>query len=118
MKLLLPATLTSREARVTLRLLKQTLQSEGSEGPVIVEAAPLQVLDSSGARGAARGRAPGGGLGKGLRRPRGPAQARRPGQALRRRRPADGARRRGPCRAPHDELRTLSAGRRRSPRAP
>jgi phospholipid transport system transporter-binding protein len=45
--LLLPATLTSREARVTLRMLKQALQSEGSEGPVIVEAASLQHLDSS-----------------------------------------------------------------------
>ncbi len=45
--LLLPATLTSREARVTLRMLKQTLQSEGSEGPVVVEAGSLQVLDSS-----------------------------------------------------------------------
>ena len=45
--LLLPATLTSREARVTLRMLKQALQSEGSDGPVIVEAASLQHLDSS-----------------------------------------------------------------------
>jgi len=45
--LLLPATLTSREARVTLRMLTQALRSEGSEGPVIVEAAPLQQLDSS-----------------------------------------------------------------------
>jgi phospholipid transport system transporter-binding protein len=45
--LLLPTTLTSREARVTLRMLKQALQSEGSEGPVIVEAGSLQHLDSS-----------------------------------------------------------------------
>jgi len=45
--LLLPATLTSREARVTLRMLKQALQSEGSDGPVVVEAASLQHLDSS-----------------------------------------------------------------------
>lgn len=45
--LLLPATLTSREARVTLRMLTQALQSEGSDGPVIVEAASLQQLDSS-----------------------------------------------------------------------
>jgi len=45
--LLLPATLTSREALVTLRMLKQALQSEGSEGPVIVEATSLQHLDSS-----------------------------------------------------------------------
>jgi len=45
--LLLPATLTSREARVTLRMLQQVLQSEGSEGPVVVEAAPLQQLDTA-----------------------------------------------------------------------
>jgi phospholipid transport system transporter-binding protein len=45
--LLLPATLTSREACVTLRMLKQALQSEGSDGPVVVEAGPLQTLDSS-----------------------------------------------------------------------
>ena len=45
--LLLPATLTSREALVTLRMLKQALQSEGSEGPVIVDAGPLQTLDSA-----------------------------------------------------------------------
>jgi phospholipid transport system transporter-binding protein len=45
--LLLPATLTSREARVTLRMLKQALESEGSEGPVIVDAASLQTLDSA-----------------------------------------------------------------------
>jgi phospholipid transport system transporter-binding protein len=45
--LLLPATLTSREARVTLGMLRQALQSEGSEGPVIVEAASLQHLDSA-----------------------------------------------------------------------
>jgi len=45
--LLLPATLTSREARVTLRMLQQTLQSEGSEAPVIVDAGPLQQLDSA-----------------------------------------------------------------------
>ncbi len=45
--LLLPATLTSREARVTLRMLQQALQSEGSEGPVIVEAGSLQQLDSA-----------------------------------------------------------------------
>jgi len=45
--LLLPATLTSREARVTLRMLKQALQSEGSEGPVVVEASSLQHLDSA-----------------------------------------------------------------------
>ncbi len=45
--LLLPATLTSREARVTLRMLHQALQSEGSEAPVIVEAGSLQQLDSA-----------------------------------------------------------------------
>jgi phospholipid transport system transporter-binding protein len=45
--LLLPATLTSREARATLHMLKQALQSEGSDAPVIVEAAPLQQLDSA-----------------------------------------------------------------------
>ena len=45
--LLLPATLTSREARVTLRMLSQALQSEGSEGPVIVDAGSLQHLDSA-----------------------------------------------------------------------
>jgi phospholipid transport system transporter-binding protein len=45
--LLLPATLTSREARDTLRLLKQVLQSEGGDGPVVVNAAPLQQFDSA-----------------------------------------------------------------------
>ena len=45
--LLLPATLTSREARVTLRMLQQALQSEGSETPVVVEAGSLQQLDSA-----------------------------------------------------------------------
>jgi phospholipid transport system transporter-binding protein len=45
--LLLPATLTSREARVTLRMLTQALRSEGSDGPVVVEAASLQSLDSA-----------------------------------------------------------------------
>lgn len=45
--LLLPVTLTSREARNTLRMLKQALQSEGGDGPVIVDAGPLQQLDST-----------------------------------------------------------------------
>jgi phospholipid transport system transporter-binding protein len=45
--LLLPATLTSREARDTLRMLQQALRSEGSEGPVVVEAGSLQQLDSA-----------------------------------------------------------------------
>ena len=72
--LLLPATLTSREARVTLRMLQQALQSEGSEGPVVVEAGSLQQLDSAALGGAARDRAPGGGLGPRLRRARRPAK--------------------------------------------
>ena len=39
----------SRRARraMTLRMLKQALQSEGSEGPVVVEAGSLQHLDSA-----------------------------------------------------------------------
>jgi phospholipid transport system transporter-binding protein len=45
--LLLPATLTSREARDTMRLLKQVLQSEAGDGPVVVNAAPLQHFDSA-----------------------------------------------------------------------
>ena len=45
--LLLPVTLTSREATATLRMLKQALQSEGSDGPVIVDAGPLSDLDSA-----------------------------------------------------------------------
>ena len=45
--LLLPATLTSREATVTLRMLKQALQSDGGDSPVVVDAGPLQQLDSS-----------------------------------------------------------------------
>ena len=45
--LLLPATLTSREAKVTLAMLKQTLQSEGGDGPVIVDAGSLSHLDSA-----------------------------------------------------------------------
>ena len=45
--LLLPATLTSREARDTMRLLKQVLQSESGDGPVVVNAAPLQHFDSA-----------------------------------------------------------------------
>jgi phospholipid transport system transporter-binding protein len=45
--LLLPATLTSREARVTLRMLQQALEREGSEGPVVVDAGSLQQLDSA-----------------------------------------------------------------------
>ncbi|MEO6361801.1 MAG: STAS domain-containing protein [Caldimonas sp.] len=45
--LLLPATLTSREARATLHMLTQALRSEGSDGPVIVDAGPLSQLDSA-----------------------------------------------------------------------
>ncbi len=45
--LLLPATLTSREAKATLRMLKQALQTEGAEGPVVVDAGPLNHLDSA-----------------------------------------------------------------------
>ncbi|MEO7056482.1 MAG: STAS domain-containing protein [Caldimonas sp.] len=45
--LLLPATLTSREAKATLRMLKQALQAEGGEGPVVVDAGPLDDLDSA-----------------------------------------------------------------------
>ncbi len=45
--LLLPATLTVREAKVTLRMLKQALQSEGAEAPVVVDASPLSHFDSS-----------------------------------------------------------------------
>lgn len=45
--LILPATLTSREARDTLRMLLQTLQDEGGQGPVVVDAGSLQHLDSA-----------------------------------------------------------------------
>ena len=45
--LLLPARLTSQEATVTLRMLKQALLSEGSEAPVVVDAGPLQQLDTA-----------------------------------------------------------------------
>lgn len=45
--LLLPATLTAEEARDTLRLLKHALESEGSAGDVVVDATPLQQLDSA-----------------------------------------------------------------------
>ena len=45
--LLLPARLTSQEATVTLRMLKQALRSEGSEVPVVVDAGPLQQLDTA-----------------------------------------------------------------------
>jgi phospholipid transport system transporter-binding protein len=45
--LLLPATLTAREARDTLRMLKQALEQERSENAVVVDAGPLQRFDSS-----------------------------------------------------------------------
>jgi len=45
--LVLPATLTAHEARDTLRMLKQALQTEGSETAVIVDAGPLQHFDSA-----------------------------------------------------------------------
>ena len=45
--LLLPATLTAREARDTLRMLKQALEKEGSGSAVVVDAGPLQPFDSS-----------------------------------------------------------------------
>ncbi len=51
--LLLPATLTSREARDTLRMLGQALRSadagtvEASNDPVVVDASRLQQLDTS-----------------------------------------------------------------------
>lgn len=50
--LLLPATLTSREARDTLRMLGQALRSDEGKGgadagPVVVDASRLQQLDSS-----------------------------------------------------------------------
>ena len=45
--LLLPATLTAREARDTLRMLRQTLEKERGEGAVVVDAGPLQRFDSS-----------------------------------------------------------------------
>jgi phospholipid transport system transporter-binding protein len=44
--LLLPATITMRESRDTLRLLTQALQGE-KEGEVIVDASPLQQFDTS-----------------------------------------------------------------------
>lgn len=45
--LLLPTTLTAREARDTLRMLKHALQSEPGDGDVVVDAGPLQQFDSA-----------------------------------------------------------------------
>ena len=44
--LLLPATLTLRESRDTLRLLSQALQGE-RDGEVLVDASPLQQFDTA-----------------------------------------------------------------------
>jgi len=44
--LLLPATVTMQEARDTLRLLSQSLQSE-PDGGVVIDASPLQTFDTS-----------------------------------------------------------------------
>ena len=44
--LLLPATITLRESRDTLRLLSQALQAE-SPTEVVIDAAPLQQFDTS-----------------------------------------------------------------------
>jgi len=45
--LLLPATLTAREARNTLRMLRQALEKEGGDSAVVVDAGPLERFDSS-----------------------------------------------------------------------
>jgi len=45
--LLLPVTLTADEAADTLRLLTHAMQTEGSAGDVVVDATPLQQLDSA-----------------------------------------------------------------------
>jgi len=45
--LLLPATLTANEAKVTLRMLQQALKSEGADEPVVVDAGSLVHFDSS-----------------------------------------------------------------------
>lgn len=44
--LLLPATITLRESRDTLRLLSQALQGE-PDGEVVIDASPLQQCDTS-----------------------------------------------------------------------
>ncbi len=44
--LLLPATITLRESRDTLRLLAQALQGE-QDGQVVIDASPLQQCDTS-----------------------------------------------------------------------
>ena len=45
--LLLPTTLTAREARDTLRMLTHALQSEPGDGGVVVDAGSLQQFDSA-----------------------------------------------------------------------
>lgn len=45
--LLLPDTLTAREARDTLRMLSQGLRSQGGEGNVVIDATALTRFDSS-----------------------------------------------------------------------
>ncbi len=45
--LLLPATLTTNEARDTLRMLAQALQREAAMTPVVVNASGLQQFDTS-----------------------------------------------------------------------
>ena len=44
--LVLPASVTNREARDTLRLLTQAMRSNGAEN-VVIDASPLQQLDSA-----------------------------------------------------------------------
>ncbi len=45
--LLLPAALTSRDARGTLAMLDETLRGETGPGPVVVDASRLQTFDTS-----------------------------------------------------------------------
>jgi phospholipid transport system transporter-binding protein len=45
--LLLPPTLTEREARDTLRMLRQAMDRESGQQQVVVDAAPLARFDSS-----------------------------------------------------------------------
>ena len=45
--LLLPATLTAKEATDTLRMLTQTMRQEAGEGDVLVDAGSLQHFDSA-----------------------------------------------------------------------
>ena len=45
--LMLPAALTLREARASLRMLSQALQREGTAGPVAIDASALRRFDSS-----------------------------------------------------------------------